>query len=113
MINSWTLERASSTMVSVSASILSVGFGLGHPTPGSIAYPPHEVHSQLELASPTKGAIAAPDLAQVIWSTQGADTALAHAVTRLYAKLMTEQESLGGEFENILFDNLWDLYSRS
>lgn len=29
-----------------------------------------------------------------------------------YSKLLSQQEDLGSDFEKILFDNLWDLYSR-
>jgi|ERR1700730_3603825 len=29
-----------------------------------------------------------------------------------YADLMTKQERLGKEFEQVLFDNLWNLYAR-
>lgn len=31
-------------------------------------------------------------------------------ITNFYAKLSSNQEALGYEFERVLFDNLWDLY---
>ena len=31
-------------------------------------------------------------------------------VTNFFQKLTAEQEPLGREFEQVLFDNLWDLY---
>lgn len=32
------------------------------------------------------------------------------SVGRFYARLLDGQEPLGGEFEKVLYDNLWDLY---
>ena len=32
------------------------------------------------------------------------------AVGNFYARLLSSQESLGLEFQKVLFDNLWDLY---
>jgi hypothetical protein len=42
-----------------------------------------------------------------IWTT-GSNTEL----SVFYAALLSKQERLGPEFEQILFDNLWDLYAR-
>ena len=33
-----------------------------------------------------------------------------HAVGSFYARLLTNQEPLGAEFEKVLYENLWDLY---
>jgi hypothetical protein len=35
------------------------------------------------------------------------------AIARFYSKLLTDQEPLGREFEQVLHANLWDLYVRS
>lgn len=35
------------------------------------------------------------------------------SVSSFYAKLEANQEALGQQFEKVLIDNLWDLYSRS
>jgi len=35
------------------------------------------------------------------------------SVSNFYAKLKSSQESLGQDFEKVLVDNLWDLYSRT
>ena len=35
------------------------------------------------------------------------------AIARFYSKLLTDQEPLGREFEQVLHTNLWDLYARS
>jgi hypothetical protein len=37
-------------------------------------------------------------------------TELEDMLTNLFVKLSVEQESLGYEFEQVLFDNLWDMY---
>jgi hypothetical protein len=34
------------------------------------------------------------------------------ALATFYAELLAKQERLGREFEQVLFENLWDLYSR-
>ena len=31
-------------------------------------------------------------------------------ITNFFTKLSSEQESLGAEFEQVLFDNIWDMY---
>lgn len=33
-----------------------------------------------------------------------------HAIESFYVQLVANQESLGADFEKLLFDNLWDLY---
>jgi hypothetical protein len=33
-----------------------------------------------------------------------------HSVGNFYARLVSTQEPLGGIFEKVLYDNLWDLY---
>ena len=38
---------------------------------------------------------------------------LERAVSDFYSRLHAEQETLGAEFEKVLVENLWDLYSRS
>lgn len=35
---------------------------------------------------------------------------LEKSVSNFYARLLTDQERLGSEFEKVLHDNLWDLY---
>ena len=40
------------------------------------------------------------------------DQQLMIAVSSFYAQLMERQESLGNEFEQVLHQNLWDLYER-
>jgi hypothetical protein len=36
----------------------------------------------------------------------------APSLVSFYANLLAKQERLGREFEQVLFDNLWDLYAR-
>ena len=40
------------------------------------------------------------------------DQQLVTAVSSFYAQLIERQESLGNEFEQVLHQNLWDLYER-
>jgi len=40
------------------------------------------------------------------------DELLVASVTGFYEQLMYSQESLGNEFEQVLNDNIWDLYER-
>jgi hypothetical protein len=35
------------------------------------------------------------------------------AITAFYSTLLAKQQPLGKEFEQVLYDNLWDLYVRS
>lgn len=42
----------------------------------------------------------------------GMETQFEEAVSSFYAQLVESQESLGQEFEQVLHENLWDLYER-
>jgi hypothetical protein len=39
-----------------------------------------------------------------------ANTEFEDVITNFFTKLSSSQEALGTEFEQVLFDNLWDLY---
>src|SRR5712671_1635827 len=41
----------------------------------------------------------------------GATALMEHSIMSFYLNLLAKQERLGREFEQVLFDNLWDLYA--
>jgi hypothetical protein len=42
----------------------------------------------------------------------GANYGAAQSIVTFYSALLAKQERLGKEFEEVLFDNLWNLYAR-
>jgi len=115
MSNAYTLQEVSRTrgVAPISAGLLSsMTLALMVSGSHSVAEPP--LTKKYQVAE----SVATPNVASVFYFVEKLTPVqkalnFEHEMSNFYQTLQGAQESLGSDFEKILVDNLWELYSRS
>jgi len=110
-MNSYSTKQASLTACNIVVYGLLASQGLAHAdasaTPDAATHG-LSLHSYETLANtPSFGRFGSFNYGNQL---QAIDQEFVEIVSNFYAQLLENQEPLGQEFEQVLYDNLWDLY---
>ncbi|MFC5498114.1 hypothetical protein ACFPOE_11260 [Caenimonas terrae] len=106
MISTYSINRQSQTM-----SNLLVGISMIAGAPAHAAVPVH-VPAATRVTTPLQSQETPPSVT-VTYDLEKPALAFEDGVGQVFSRLQAAQEPLGREFEQVLIDNLWNLYSRS
>ncbi len=110
-MNNYSIKQTSMTACNIVVSGVLASQGLAHAnapeapdaTPQGLSTLPYEIHANTPSFS---------QLGNLYYDSQlqAIDQEFVETVSNFYAQLLENQEPLGQEFEQVLHNNLWDLY---
>jgi hypothetical protein len=105
MNSDYRVDGPSQTMGSVLISIGIAAAAVAAPAPQQFPYTPHVI--------PAFEAFGTTSANSFSYGLEPRGVSVQEHVGQFYERLQAAQEPLGFEFETVLLDNLWSLYSRS